>query len=294
MIYTMAGPANTIDGKSVFRAVGTYINWEVIGINPNVIVDNCARVKGRFVPHKGLLHKEPAAIVAYGNSLKATWPEVRDFKTVFTCSGSHKFLLDRGIVPTYQVDSDPRTHKVTMLGTPHPDVTYLVASICHPTYFDLLEKHEIPNVLLWHLLFLEPEIYALLPSNEWLWTGGNTVGPRAMKMAWLSGYTNLHFFGFDASTGYAAFHPNDPPVQPYEYDGKTYLTTSYWRDHATMMFEDLDRMPEVQYQFHGEGLIQAMARRYVRTPRAKAPMGVIKGCQPNPVYQVLRGQNGSQ
>ena len=294
MTYRMAGPANTIDGRPVFRAVGTHINWEAIGSDPTVIRENSARVKGRFRPSKGPPHTEQAAVVAYGASLNETWELLKEFRVIFTCSGSHKFLLERGIVPTSHIDSDPRIHKVAMLGTPHRDVTYLPASICHPTYFALLERYEIPQVLLWHLLFFEPEVYGLYPKGELLLTGGNTVGPRAVKMARLSGYTNLHLFGFDASTGYAGYHKNAPTkLKPCQYEGKTYWTTYNWVEHAKMLFADLDRMPDVQIRFYGDGLIQAMARNYVRTPRAPLPMGVT-ACHPNIAYQTIRRQNGSR
>ena len=277
LIYRLAGPVNTIQGHPAFLAVGTDINWEVIGADPGVISENCARVKGRFIPNKDFVQQEPAAVVGYGQSLYDTWRDLHNFKVIFTCSGSHKFLLDRGIVPTYHVDSDPRAHKVAMLGTPHPDVTYLVASICHPTYFDLLERHGIEKVLLWHLLVFDPHVYEMLPKGEWLWTGGNTVGPRAMKMARLLGYRTLHMFGFDACDGYAGYHQNAPKnLKPFLSNGKTFWSTHNWFEHAKMMFEDMDRMPEVTYQFHGEGLIQEMAKRYVRKVRNKFPMGVMK------------------
>jgi len=292
--YRMAGPANTIDGRPVFRAVGTDIDWEAIGSDPMVIRENSERVKGRFRPHEGTPHDEPAAVVAYGQSLTETWELLKGFSVIFTCSGSHKFLLERGIVPTYHIDSDPRTHKVAMLGTPNPNVTYLIASICHPTYFDLLERYEIPKVLLWHILFFEPEIYANYPKGELLLTGGNTVGPRAIKMARMLGYTDLHFFGFDASAGYAGYHKNAPTkFRPCEYDGKTYWTTYNLVEHAKMLFADLDRMPDVKMHFYGDGLIQAIAKNYVRPPRAPLPMGVV-ACHPNLVYQTLRRQNGSR
>lgn len=288
MTYKMVGPVNTINGEPIFRAVATHINWQAIGADPGVIRENSARIKVRFRSHEGLPYEEPAAVVAYGHSLSETWEYLRNFKIIFTCSGSHKFLLDRGIVPTHHVDSDPRPHKVAMLGVPHREVTYLIASICHPTYFDLLELYEIPKVLLWHMLFLEPEIYALLPKGELLLTGGNTVGPRAVKIARLSGYTNLHLFGFDASAGYADFHPNAPKkLRSTEYDGKTYWTTHNWLEHARMLFEDLDRMPEVTTRFYGDGLIQAMARNYTRITRADLPMGVVKSCHQRPRYQEL-------
>ena len=274
--YVVKGPVNQINGRPVFRAVGTYINWESIDADPNVITENSKRIAKRFAPKSEPISEEPAAIVAYGKSLADTWEQLKDFKVIFTCSGSHKFLLDRGIVPTHHVDSDPRPHKVEMLGIPHPDVNYLIASICHPSYFDLLERHGIEKIYLWHLLFLESEIFNILPMGEWIMTGGNTVGPRAMKMARLSGYVNHHYFGFDASDGYADHHPKEKEMQPFKFQGKKYNTTSFWVDHAKMMFEDLDRMPEITPTFYGDGLMQEMAKNYVPVNRAKLPMGVVK------------------
>ena len=82
---------------------------------------------GRLEPHQEL-RTDPCAIVCFGPSLNETWEKVRDFKYIFSCSGSHKFLLERGIVPTWHVEVDPRQHKVALLGPPHPDVTYLPSS----------------------------------------------------------------------------------------------------------------------------------------------------------------------
>ena len=69
------------------------------------------RVSARIQPHYDLLN-EPCAIVCYGPSLNDTWEKVKEFKHIFSCSGSHKFLLERGIVPTYLIEVDPRAHKV--------------------------------------------------------------------------------------------------------------------------------------------------------------------------------------
>jgi len=107
---------------------------------------NIPRVKGRLVPRETTTEEE-IAIVCYGPSLKKTWAEVRNFKKVMTCSGAHNFLVERGIIPTWHVDLDPREHKARML-TPHKDVEYLIASCCHPNMLDKLEGF---NVKLWHI-----------------------------------------------------------------------------------------------------------------------------------------------
>lgn len=263
------------------RVIATYINWEAVSSNPAVIAENSARITDRIKIQKGEPSNEPVAIVAFGPSLRTTWERVGEFKTIYTCSGAHRFLIDRGIIPTFHVDSDPRAYKADILGRPHPDVEYLLASICHPTYFDKLEMHHA-KVKLWHMLFLEPEIFQFYPKMEWIMTGGHTVGPRTIKLARMMGHANLHIFGMDGSTDnegrtHANDHPNPPTDLDWiEYEGKRYFTNPNWEDHAAILLQELDRMPEVQTTWYGDGLIQEMAKRHVPVKRAMQPIRVYK------------------
>lgn len=268
------------------RIIGTYINWKDLGVEHNLIAENSERVKGR-INYKAFrsdtpLSDEPVAIVGYGPSLRETWPKLRDFKVIYSGSGAHRFLIDNGIVPTYHVESDPHEYKVALVGTSHPDVTYLISSICHPKYFDNLEAVNA-KILLWHMLFLEPEIFSYFPKNEWIMTGGHIVGPRMVKMARIMGYRNLHIFGLDGSAAspsetHSGNHPNPPKaLDRIEIDGQFYWTNRTWEDHAKILFQELDRMPEVKTTFYGDGLIQAMAKKHVPITRAQMPMMVFKG-----------------
>src|SRR5688572_11382637 len=101
---------------------------------------------GRLQPQPR--REEPIAVVGFGPSLQETWEKVRDFPFVVSCSGAHRFLIDRGIIPNWHVEVDPRAHKITLMGAPHPSVEYLVASTCAPAYFDHLADS---NVKLWHI-----------------------------------------------------------------------------------------------------------------------------------------------
>ena len=268
------------ESKSL-EIMATYINWEVLGVEPSVIAENSERVKGRIKLEKGVPDQDPIAIVAWGPSLRDTWEEIKKFKIIYTCSGAHRFLIDRGIIPTFHVDSDPRPYKADILGDPHPDITYLISSICHPTYFDKLELHH-SSVKLWHMLFLEPEIFKFYPKMEWIMTGGHTVGPRTMKLARMMGHANLHMFGFDGSVdkegrAHATQHPNPPTdLEWRKLDGKQFYTNNNWEDHAVILLKELDRQPEIQYKFYGEGLIQTMAKKHVPVKRAARPMRVYK------------------
>lgn len=269
------------EGHGSTRIVATHINWESVGADPAVIGENSLRIKGRVKIEKGEPDYEPTAIVAFGPSLADTYSQLSAFKRIYTCSGAHKFLLERGITPTYHVDSDPRAYKADILGEPNRDVQYLLASICHPTYFDKLELHGC-DVKLWHMLFLEPHIWVHFPTNEAILTSGHTVGPWTAILARVMGHANLHFFGFDASAGtgdktHVTQHPNPPrDLEWIQYDGRYYLTNRNWEDHAAILLKDFDRMPEVRYTFYGDGLMQHMARRHVPVKRASMPLRVWK------------------
>lgn len=253
------------------------INWKALGIDPKIMVENSERIRGRFIPTPDLTD-EPCAVVAYGPSLKDTWKEILQFDKIFTCSGAHKFLIDRGVTPTFHCESDPRSHKVAMLGKPHRRVTYLMASCCHSNYFDVLEEANVP-IQLWHVLFHEDELFPLYPKGDWIICGGNTIGPRTLRLARLSGYTNIHIFGLDGSGTHAGEHTNAPAENvygPIEYKGHKYITTKQLMYQAAAVFEDLDRMPEVKATWYGDGLYQAMARGRTRRELPRWPLAIQK------------------
>lgn len=209
---------------------------------------------------------DPVAIVCFGPSLNDTWEQIRDFKFIMTCSGAHKFLIDHGIIPTWHAEVDPREHKVKLVAQPHKDVEYLIASTCHPKLFEHLKDY---NVKLWHVFDPEDEGMRALPHGEWALTGGCGVGLRAMALARFMGFTNQHVFGMDGSDGksgrHAAEHPNQAPTHYLtEYKGVTYKTTPALLEAARQTWHELDGLKDVEAKFYGEGLVQEMAKDYVR------------------------------
>jgi uncharacterized Rossmann fold enzyme len=230
-----------------------------------------ARVAGRIQPFEGEPRPDRIAVVCYGPSLNDTWERIKDFEYVITCSGAHRFLVERGIVPTYHVEVDPRAHKVDLIGPPDPAVEYLIASTCHPAVFDHLEGM---NVKLWHVFDSQEEALRTLPRGEWALTGGCSVGLRALGIARFLGFVDLHVFGMDGSEGesgkHAAAHPSQPKRHSLcEYDGVTYRTTPAMLEAARSTWHELDQMPGVKATFYGDGLVQHMARNYKPNPIAK-------------------------
>jgi hypothetical protein len=236
------------------------------------------RVKNRIEP--GPDRDEPCAVVCFGPSLNDTWEQLRDFKYIFTCSGAHRFLVERGIIPTWHVEVDPRAHKCALIGPPQSNTEYLIASTCHPAVFDHLEGH---NVRLWHVFDAQEDAIRTLPHGEWAITGGASVGLRTMTLARFYGFKDLHVFGMDGCEGetgkHAAEHPNQPKGHSVcDYDGKTYRTTPSMLECARQTWHELDQMPDVEATFYGEGLVQAMAKNYVRKeiPKGTAIVGFTK------------------
>lgn len=252
----------------------------------------CAQVSGRL-QDPGITRTEPVAVVGYGPSLQDTWEQVRGFRYVISCSGSHRFLIDRGIIPTWHVEVDPRAHKVDLLGPPHPDVEYLIASACHPKVFDHLAGM---NVKLWHVFDVSADGVRLLPPGDWAITGGCDVGLRALTIAAFLGFRDVQVFGLDGcgrASSHAGAHPHTiTKYQPCEYEGVTYQTTPALLEAARSVRHELDQMPGVQVTFHGEGLIQHMTRGYLPQPDStKALTGTLAARRPELISAPYRALN---
>jgi uncharacterized Rossmann fold enzyme/2-polyprenyl-3-methyl-5-hydroxy-6-metoxy-1,4-benzoquinol methylase len=236
------------------------------------------RIEKRLDPSH-IEKNESIAVVCFGPSLKKTWEQVRNFKNIITCSGSHKFLVDRGIIPTYHIEVDPREHKVTLLGNPQKDTKYLIASNCHPKYFDHLEGYD---VTLWHVFETTLESMRLLPRGEWAMTGGSSAGLRAMTMARFLGYKDIHIFGmdgsFDSESSHADFHPNNAFKVKDEcvYNGKTFYTTPSIAECARQTFHELNQLSDSDVKFYGDGLLQEMIKDYIKPEKKVKMIGVRK------------------
>ena len=231
------------------------------------IQQNTARIKERVEPCHDL-KDDPIAIVCFGPSLNDTWEQIKDFKYVMTCSGSHKFLVERGIIPTYHAEVDPRDHKIKLMGQPQKETEYLISATCHPKLLDHLEGY---NVKIWHVFDGKEDGIRNLPANEWALMGGCSVGLRAMTIARFMGFTNQHIFGMDGCEGPTGKHAAEHPSQAkghsvVTYNGVDYRTTAGFLESARQTFHELDQMPDVKAKFYGDGLVQAMAKDYIPKP----------------------------
>jgi FkbM family methyltransferase len=231
------------------------------------VLEGCHRIRERLVITPD--HDGHIAVVCYGPSLEATWEQLRSFDKIITCSGAHKFLIDKGIIPTWHAEVDPRPHKADLIGTPHKDVEYLVASVCHQAVFDLLEGY---NVKLWHVFSHESgrDIPMAFPRGEWAITGGSNVGLRCMVLARFLGFSKMTIFGMDYSfkndgTQHAGWHPKEAARVHAVYVGdEVFYTNPAMHKYAQEFFDEITKLGNVEIEVIGNGLLQSQIKERMK------------------------------
>lgn len=142
----------------------------------------------------------PCSIVGAGPTIKQTHKEL--VGDVIAINSAISYLLDAGIVPKFGVLWDG-TEIVEQFARPHPEVTYLVASRCHPKVFERLKDC---NVIVWHAggdhniieVMQRPDVVEKLKIPQPLICGGSAGVTRTIYLASVLGYTDMHIYGADS------------------------------------------------------------------------------------------------
>lgn len=228
------------------------------------------------------------SICGFGPSLADTWKDIRG--VVMTTSGAHDFLISRGVIPKYHVETDPREHKVRFVQNSHPEVTYLINSQCHPSMFDALAHRK---VVMWHG-FTDEDVaqqVALLREIEpdaRLIAGGTNVGMRSIILARELGHTGFELHGMDccyrgdAQWAGEHFTKNHHAVT-VEVEGRHYRTSDLMLQSTDDFFNQLRMLPNCSFRIHGEGLLEARMKMFMRDRQKALEPGWWK-----PVDFVLR------
>jgi len=208
---------------------------------------------------------EALSIVGYGPTLLDTWRGIP--RPILTVSGAHDFLIGRGIVPDFHLETDPRPHKVAMLH-PHPAVEYLMASVCDPGMWEKLRGH---RVLMWHILNGQNTIDWIErhdPGPQRLIGGGSTAGLSAHHVAGVLGWRRFVTFGMDScfidGARHAGPHAGTKP-QGLRYawaGGKWWLTTRMMIVAVEEFLCLLESYDNITVDPRGDGLLQAKVREH--------------------------------
>jgi len=226
-----------------------------------------ANLERDYIPFNGLVGKSSGAvaIVGSGPSLKANWQRLRKFKgDILACNAACQFLLERDIVPKYMMcfDADPLTFEFF---TPHPDITYLIASRCPPRVFDMLEGCRI---VCWHAAGDE-NCEALLQKAgkmEPMVIGGTAAVTRAMILVLPMGYTSIHLYGADSSFLNGDTHIRKSTTEERRMaimvNGRKFSTAPWMCQQAEdfkILAPRFAREHGIEYVVHGDGLIPHLA-----------------------------------
>jgi hypothetical protein len=213
-------------------------------------------------------HKGTLSIVGYGPSLADTWQSIPH--PMIATSGAYDYLLDRGTLPEYYIAIDPRSRAVDLLQHPHTATTYLMASVCHPRFWQRLKEHDVE---LWHLINGEDGVVEWVTKHHpaglgSLIGGGSTVGQRAFNVGAALGYHKFNVFGMDCSfwhNRHAGPHTGQQqPEIKIPCGGRIFKTTPQLLQSARELAEFLVTTTDVEAEFYGDGLLQEMVRQMKR------------------------------
>lgn len=134
---------------------------------------------------------KPIAIVGGSPSLKDHIEELRNFDGyILATNGAYAFLRKHGIKPQGMCLLDARNENLRFFQNPSRKTTYFIASCASPLVFNKLKGHK---VIVWHS---DNGIYR--PDGKMYIGGGCTVGTRAIFLAYVLGFRDIHLFGMDS------------------------------------------------------------------------------------------------
>ena len=140
--------------------------------------------------------ERPVSIVGAGPSLSWTY---QDIKTdIIACNSAHDFLISKGVIPKYAMFWDAHPIIATLF-TPHKDVSYIVASRCHPDVFQQLDGFDVHVAHVLGDALIEQVLYEHARMEPMIGGGSSSV-TRAVYLAAAMGYRgDMHLFGIDSS-----------------------------------------------------------------------------------------------
>jgi len=161
------------------------------------------------------------ALIGTGPSRFDFLEEIRSYPAIMTCSKSHDWLLEQGIVPTYHVDIDPKEHKI-------------------PSRIDARVKYYVNGV--------HDTYRAILPNQYSAFRRGTQCGDTALTLAYHLGYREIHCYGFDAC---------GKGDEEFVLEGKSYRVNDNLLGSIHCFEEAAKRLSGVKVTVHGDGLLRA-------------------------------------
>lgn len=232
---------------------------------------NSKRGLPEFIPYPNP-HRGVVALVGSGPSVQGELDSILEQRKrgrlIIALKGAHDFLIENGIRPDWCMMLDPQEKIVNCVKHHTKEVTYFIASQCHPKVFDTLKER---YVILWHALSGIGEEKLL--ENRVLIGGGTTTGLRAMNMIYSLGYRHAHLYGFDSCVddeGYKRInvHTEDGKDKAGKlidvWVGKRrFFANPAMAAQAQEFQQAMAVLKGMKVNLHGDGLIQALWRHHI-------------------------------
>lgn len=216
-------------------------------------------------------------LIGGGPSLEGRATEIAERQAagaaVVSMNGSLRWLLGHGITPSSHIVVDARAESAQFARDVPHETALFIASQCAPETFDEVRDH--PRVSIWHPMLSSSsveELRAVLVIDDvpiMLVGGGSTVGLRAMYLAFLSGFMDLHLYGYDSCyRGDGAHHAFSQPLNDGErvtevlMGGGRYLCAGWMAAQAQQFNGQHSELVAggVHITAHGGGLIPDICR----------------------------------
>ena len=214
------------------------------------------------------LHEE-IILCGSGPSLTGEIETIRDMDVpILAINKAHDFLIEHGIFPEYAFTGHPTADMIESFRLKSPEVTYIIASQCHPNLFAWLEGLD---VVLSHWVAGDNELN-LLNGGKLLVGGGNTSGVRALVHCYYKGTRTFHMFGFDSSYADGQRNVNREEqggiTVEIENSHKPFETELAFALQVDQIQDVLTAFPDIIVHSYGDGLFQELMRE-----RQNAGMG---------------------
>lgn len=213
-------------------------------------------------------HDGKVCIVGGAPSLADTLPALRFHMehgaVLLALNNTHDWLIERGIVPDMHVMLDARDKNAEFVRNPRKGLLYLMAAQCHPDVFEALKGMD---TMIW--VADVPGMRELAETVEkplGLVGGGSTVGLKAMALAYLWGFRQMHLFGLDSCYREGKHHAYPQSLNDNEtrldtvFHGRKFVCSPWMVAQAEDFDHDARQLiaQGVSLKAHGQGLLQTI------------------------------------
>jgi uncharacterized Rossmann fold enzyme len=215
-------------------------------------------------------------IVGGGASARDAIAELKQRKNVgqeiWALDGAWQWLSAADVTPDAHVLLSPDRERAELVPT-EKDVTLLYASQCHPDVFARAAKTS-RRITVWHPMI--DGIRTVVGSRSAAFIGGgSTLGMRAITLAYILGYRNIHLFGFDSSyrgeeNAESISNDNDQRIK-VEIDKLIFASSPQLAQQINEFRTLMQKLaPQgVVVTMHGDGLLPYVAAKMQRLSQGK-------------------------